>query len=121
MIFKLTDDILQDIILRAQQQGELIQRPMDLGRQSYLPQRLGTGGIREIKLRHGLCIQTYHGQLWQDTHWMREHGSHFPLVSKIYLSGGARMRAPTSPDVDSDYEEIKGHHYLYPFPNHTTI
>ncbi len=101
MILKLTDNIFQDMKLRAQQQGELIQRPMDLGHQDYLPQQLGTGSVREIKLRHGLCIQIYHGQFWRETHWVRVHESRFPLVSKIYLSGSSRGIVKLTEVIDS--------------------
>ncbi|MEM7062494.1 MAG: AraC family transcriptional regulator [Cyanobacteria bacterium P01_B01_bin.77] len=121
MAIKLTDDILQDMCLQAQQQGEQIQQPLELGSQSNLPKQIGTGSDRNIPLRNGLTISIRQCQIWQTIQHTKQHESSFPLVAKFYLSGASQVRTPGALHVAASYEEVKGHHYLYHLPNQTEI
>ncbi|MEM1279803.1 MAG: AraC family transcriptional regulator [Cyanobacteria bacterium P01_H01_bin.152] len=119
---KLTDDDFRDLSLQAQQRGEQIWQPLDLGGQSYLPKRIGTGSNRIINLRNGLVVITIRQcQLWQPLHYTRQHGANFPLVAKFYLSGASQVRSPGALHIAPDYAEIKGHQYLYHLPNQAEI
>lgn len=121
MVIKLTEDDFQDMQLQAQQQGEQVWQSLDLGVQRYLPKQLGSGSDRYIQLRNGLAINIRQCQLWQTIQCTKQHGTNFALTAKFYLSGASRVRTLDATDIDPDYEEIKGHHYLYHLPNHAEI
>ena len=122
MAIKLTDEILRDMELEAQERGEQIWQPQELGGQSNLPKRIGTGGDRIINLRKGLVVITIRQcQLWQTLHYTKQHEANFSLVAKFYLSGASQVRSPRALHITPDYEEIKGHQYLYHLPNQTEL
>ncbi|MEO0536310.1 MAG: AraC family transcriptional regulator [Cyanobacteria bacterium P01_A01_bin.123] len=121
MAVKLTDDSFRDMELEAQEGGEQIWQPLDLGGQIYLPKQLGSGGDRCIQLRNSLTINILQCQLWQTIQLTKLHESNFPLVAKFYLSGASRVRSLDATDIDTDYEEIKSYHYLYHLPDHAEI
>ncbi|NET48498.1 MAG: AraC family transcriptional regulator, partial [Merismopedia sp. SIO2A8] len=56
MTIELTDTSFEDLQRKAQQRGEHIYQPIDLGIQYNLPTHLGEGFERLLKLRHGLTI-----------------------------------------------------------------
>ena len=121
MAITLTCDDFREMELQSQQQGKQIQQPLDLGNQINLPKWIGTGGDLTIRLRNGLTLTIRHAQLKQVVQYTAQHGSNSPLVAKFYLSGASRIRTLDAADIDPDYEEIKGHHYLYHLPNQTEI
>ncbi|MEM8545022.1 MAG: AraC family transcriptional regulator [Cyanobacteria bacterium P01_H01_bin.119] len=121
MAIKLTDKDLQDICSQAEQQGEQILQPLELGYQGNLPQQLGQGGERTFNLRSGLSIRIRRCRLAQEFEYTRQHGACFSLISKFYLSGGSRVQSPDVTDIDPEYEELKGNHYLYHLPDQTEI
>ena len=121
MAIKLTDLDFQDLIAQAEQQGEQIYQPMALGTQRNLPNQLGEGGDRTFELRNGLTIGVRNAVLRQPLRHLRLHESRFPLTSKFYLAGASRVKTLDALDIDNDYEEIAGRHYLYHLPNHTEI
>ena len=121
MAIKLTDSDLHELTAQAQQQGEPVYQPMELGIQSNLPKQLGKGGDRSIQLRNGLTIRIRRCRLRQTIQRIRQHESSFSLTAKFYLSGSSRVQTLDATDIDTDYEEIKGCHYLYHLPNHTEV
>ncbi|MEM1242718.1 MAG: AraC family transcriptional regulator [Cyanobacteria bacterium P01_H01_bin.26] len=120
MAIELTEHDFQDMQLQTQQQSDQI-RQLDLGEQINLPNQIGIGGDLDIRLRNKLTLTIRHAQLKQAVQYAALHTSNFPLVAKFYLSGASRIRTLDATDIDPDYEEIKGHHYLYHLPNHTEI
>ncbi|MEM9246251.1 MAG: AraC family transcriptional regulator [Cyanobacteria bacterium P01_F01_bin.153] len=121
MTIKLTDSEFDDLFFSAQQRGESLLQPLEFGEQVCLPTQLGTGGDRNIQLRNGFDLSIRQCRLRQNLHCTMHHEADFPLVAKFYLSGSSRMRSPGILDVEPDYEEIKGHHYLYHLPNQTEV
>ncbi|MGD1857231.1 MAG: helix-turn-helix transcriptional regulator [Leptolyngbyaceae cyanobacterium] len=114
MAIHLTENDLQDMQLKTQP-------PLDLGDRINLPEQIGTGGDLNIRLRNELTLTIRHAQLKQIVRYTALHKSNFPLVAKFYLSGASRIQTLDATDIDPDYEEIKGHHYLYHLPNQTEI
>ncbi|MEO0536314.1 MAG: AraC family transcriptional regulator [Cyanobacteria bacterium P01_A01_bin.123] len=121
MAIKLTDIDIQDLMAQAQQQGESIYQPMVLGTQANLPKQFGKGGDRFIQLRSGLTICIRRCRLKQTIQRLRRHESGISLTAKFYLSGSSRVQTLDATDIDTDYEEVKGCHYLYHLPNHTEV
>ncbi len=121
MAIELTNRIIKDIEAQAKAQGEQIDQPLDSGSQNHLPKQLGEGGDRRIYLRNGLTICIRQCQLWQTVRHAKQHGSNFLVTAKFYLSGGSRVRTLDATDIATEYEEIKGCHYLYHLPNHTEV
>ncbi|MDV3351190.1 AraC family transcriptional regulator [Leptothoe sp. LEGE 181152] len=121
MAIKLTCDDFREMELQAQQQGDQIQQPLDLGARINLPEQIGVGGDFNLRLRNKLTLTIRHAQLKHAVQHIAQHESNFPLVAKFYLSGASRIRTLDATDIAPDYEEIKGHHYLYHLPNHTEV
>ncbi|MGJ3251622.1 MAG: helix-turn-helix domain-containing protein [Elainellaceae cyanobacterium] len=121
MAIELTDTSFQELIVQAQQQGESIYQPIDSGVQRNLPKQLGKGSDRILKLRNGLTICIRKGELRQQIRHVLRHESNFPLVAKFYLSGASRVQTLDATDIDDDYTETMGCHYLYHLPNHTEV
>jgi len=121
MALELTNIGFQELVAQAQQQGESIYQPIDLGIQSNLPKQLGEGGDRLLELRSGITICFRQAKLRQTFRYLHQHESNFPLVAKFYLAGASRVQTLDATDVDSDYMETMGCHYLYHLPNHTEV
>lgn len=121
MALELTDLELEELVENAQQRGESLYQPTALGAQLNLPQDLGNGGDRNFALRHGLNLEIRNATLKQPLRQRRQHEASFPLTSKFYLSGASRVQTLDASDIDSDYQETVGHHYLYHLPYHTEI
>lgn len=120
MAIALTNDILQEMSLQAQQQGERIWQPLEFGAQQYVPKRLGEIHTRTLYLRNGLRIYLRQGQLKQDIHHTF-YGDRCSLVAMFYLLGSSRLQAPGAGAVAADYEEAQGYHYLFHLPDHTKV
>jgi len=121
MAIEFTDVDLQELALQAQQQGEGIHNPIENGIQAILPKRLGEGSECFIKLRDGLTIAIRKGRFCQNIRHFRQHEAIFDLTAKFYLSGMSRVQTLDATDIDTDYEEVKGCHYLYHLPNQTEV
>lgn len=115
----LTSADVKELEEQAHQQGELIYQATEFGTQCNLPRKLGEGGARIIHLRGGLTIDIRKATLWQTIRHTLQHEHSFPLVSKFYLSGSSRVQTPGVSDIENDYEEVAGSHYLYHLPNLT--
>ena len=113
----LTTTDFQEVEAQAAQQGELIVKTTEFGVQVNLPQILGEGGDRTFQLRHGLEITVRSGKLWRTLRCESPHDLLMPLVAKFYLSGASRVLTPNVPDINPDYRETVGHHYLYYLPD----
>ncbi|MEL6398355.1 MAG: AraC family transcriptional regulator [Cyanobacteria bacterium J06626_4] len=111
----------QAICQQAQQCGEQLCQMTAGGTQTFLPQRLGTGGEHHINLRGGLSLVIRQGHLRRPLRYVSEHDAKSPLVAKFYLSGSSRVDTPNVANVKSTYEEQKGCHYLYYLPNLTEV
>ncbi len=121
MAIELTNIDLQDLEAQAQQQGEQIHRKIELGMEYNLPSLLGEGGERTFNLRDGLAIGIRKGKLRQNIALTHQHEANFPLVAKFYLSGASRVQTLDATDINNNYEETRGYHYLYHLPNHTEV
>ncbi|MEL7511506.1 MAG: AraC family transcriptional regulator [Cyanobacteria bacterium J06554_3] len=119
MSLLLTRSDFQDLEYQAQAGGEQIYQSLGLENRHNLPAQLGDGGDRIFNLRDGLSLYIRKATLNQPIHLLEQHESRFPLIAKFYLSGMSRVQTPNAPDIDNDYAEIAGHHYLYHLPNHT--
>ncbi|MEM9483457.1 MAG: AraC family transcriptional regulator [Cyanobacteria bacterium P01_F01_bin.116] len=121
MAIELTDVEFIALMAKAQQQGELVYQPMELGAQVNLPKCLGEGGDRIFELRHGLHLEIRKATLKQPLRHLRQHETSFPFTSKFYLAGMSRIQTLDASDIECDYHETVGHHYLYHLPGHTEI
>ena len=121
MAIELTDLELEELTAQAQRRGEPVYQPTALGTQLNLPQCLGSGGDLNFTLRHGLNLEIRKATLKQPLRQRRQHEASFPLTSKFYLAGASRVQTLDASDIDNDYQETVGHHYLYHLPNHTEI
>jgi AraC-like DNA-binding protein len=121
MAIKLTDIDIADLIGEAEHRGKPIYRATELDTQFRLPEHLGEARGCELKLRHGLLIEIRKGVFWQHLQHVRQHEPSFPLTSKFYLSGSSRVQTLDVSDINNDYEEIVGRHYLYHLPNQAEI
>jgi AraC-like DNA-binding protein len=105
----------------AQQCGESIFQETATSIQLNFPPQLGKGEQHIIFLRDGLILQFGNGELCQDFHIKKYHEGPFPLTSKFFISGNARVRTAGVPSVIDEYEEVTGQHYLYCLPELTEI
>lgn len=123
MAITLTDADYTDLLEQAERQGKSICQPIENGMQyNWLQlQQFGQGGELILQLRKGLEISIRQGRLRHSIHHLRQHESNFPLVAKFYLSGTSRIRTLDATDIDRDYREVEGQHYLYHLPNHTEV
>ncbi|MGP1387544.1 MAG: helix-turn-helix transcriptional regulator [Thainema sp.] len=121
MAIKLTDADYDDMMAQFEQQGEPTYRSTELGFQCQIPTQWGSGLGRVLMLRNGLTIQIGKFSLKQPVHHIRQHETAFPLVAKFYLSGASRVRTLDASDIDNDYQEVAGRHYLYHLPDLTEI
>lgn len=121
MVLELTDLEFCELMAKAHQQGELVYQSLELGTQVNLPKCLGSGGDLIFELRHGLHLEIRKATLKQSFRYLRQHEASFPLTSKFYLAGMSRVQTLNASDIDSDYQETVGHHYLYHLPGHTEI
>ena len=121
MVIELTDMDLQDLIAQAEQQGEQIYQQTKSEIKENLPKELGDGGERLINLRGGLTIHVCNFTLCQTTRLEQQHEAVFPLTAKFYLSGSSRVKTRGISDIQSDYEETAGCHYLYYLPDLTEV
>lgn len=121
MTLELTDIDFQDLVAKAEQQGELIYHPTEFGIQYRVPKQLGEGYTSIFELRNGLIIEILTVRLRQSIRFIRQHESRFPLVAKFYVSGASRIRTPNVSDINNDYQELANRHYLYHLPNQTEI
>ena len=121
MVFRVTDQNIQDLSAQAEQQGECISYITGLGTRRTIPKHLGKGYNHSIDLRKGLTIRIFNGQFWQSTIHERHHEETFPIVAKFYLSGGLRVKTDNVPEIVADYEETAGHNYLYHLPDLTEL
>jgi len=101
------------------QQGQIEPSSNQTGfdRSTLLPRSLGQGTYRQLNLRGGLTIEIREGVLQQTLRLEQIHGPVFPLVSKFFLAGSARVETPGIQDIQPDYLERKGFNYLYHLPN----
>lgn len=88
-----------------------------LDRSTLLPKSLGQGTYRQLHLRGGLTIEIREGVLQQTLRIEQIHESIFPLTSKFFLSGSARVETPGIRGIQPDYIERKGFNYLYHLPD----
>ena len=119
----LTSAELDELLERAQQQGESIFQQTNSEFRINLPKALGEGGDRIVYLRGGLTLLVRDATLWHTTRMEQQHPPEFPLTAKFYLSGSSRVQTQgvlgASPiaGVRSEYEEQAGYHYLYHLPD----
>lgn len=121
MVITLTDADITDLVDEAEQKGELICQPIENGMHYNLPQQWGQGGDHILHLRPGLDVYIRNSRLRQPMRFVLEHESNFPLVAKFYLSGTSRVQTLNATDINCDYREITGYHYLYHLPNHIEV
>ncbi|MEO1399971.1 MAG: AraC family transcriptional regulator [Cyanobacteria bacterium J06635_1] len=121
MAIELTDLDFQDLERQAQQRGEQIYQADEFGVLQRLPKQLGEGCDRTFNLRNGLMVSIRKGTLRQSIRHLHQHESRFPLVAKFYLSGMSRVQTLDASDIDRDYQERAGCHYLYHLPDHTEV
>ncbi|MEM7061843.1 MAG: AraC family transcriptional regulator [Cyanobacteria bacterium P01_B01_bin.77] len=121
MALELTEANFIELVTQAEYQGEPVYQPLELGSQSKVPSSFGEGGDRHFFLRNGLTISINRCRLKQPLKLIRWHEARFELTAKFYLSGSSRIRTLDANDIETDYEEIRGHHYLYHLPNQTEI
>lgn len=119
MAIELTFPDLQALNAQAEQQGERIHRPLTFGQQYTLPKQLGEAGQQTFNLRNNLRIGIRSGTLHQTIRLQSIHGVAMPLVSKFYLSGRSRVLTPNIPEIEPNYQEVAGRHYLYCLPDLT--
>ncbi|MDV3351186.1 AraC family transcriptional regulator [Leptothoe sp. LEGE 181152] len=119
MALELTDIDLHDLMVEANEQGEPIYKPTDLGYQLNMPQQIGQGDSCIVKLRGGLILETRNIHFHQSLALNKRHEHRFPIVANFHLSGGSRVKTPHVPGVKADYEELAGHSYLYHLPDLT--
>ncbi|MEO1446191.1 MAG: AraC family transcriptional regulator, partial [Cyanobacteria bacterium J06635_11] len=120
-VIKMTDADFRAMERQAQKSGESLQQKAGAWIRHRLPQQLGEGGDLAFPLRNGLTVYIRKGKLHQPIQHFRQHGSRFPLVAKFYLSGSCRVQTLEASDIDSDYRETAGSHYLYHLPNQSEI
>lgn len=118
---KMTDADFQVLEVQAQENGERLSQKVGAGIRHRLPKRLGEGGDLVFSLRNSLTVSIRRGKLHQPIQHFRQHGDCFPLVSTFYLSGHRRVQTLDASDIDSDYQETAGCHYLYHLPNHLEV
>ncbi|MEM8807270.1 MAG: AraC family transcriptional regulator [Cyanobacteria bacterium P01_G01_bin.38] len=121
MAIELTNLDFQALEEQAQQRGEQIYQVGELGVLKRLPKQLGEGCDRIFNLRDGLTVSIRQGTLRQSIRHLHQHESQFPLVAKFYLSGMSRVQTLDAWDIDRDYQEQAGCHYLYHLPDHTEV
>lgn len=119
MTLELTEIDFFNLMVQAQEKGEHIYQPFDLGYQVHMPQQIGQGDSFTFSLRQGLNIEIRNVDLEQTLALQRHHDDPFPITAKFYLSGGSRVRTPQVPGIAPDYEEIAGYNYLYHLPDLT--
>ncbi|MEM8613737.1 MAG: AraC family transcriptional regulator [Cyanobacteria bacterium P01_H01_bin.105] len=119
MALELTDIDLYDLMVEANEQGELIYQPSDLGYQLNMPRNIGQGDSCVFMLRGGLFIEIRDIHFQQPLAIKKRHEDTFPITAKFYLSGGSRVKTPNVPGVQADYEELTGYNYLYHLPDLT--
>jgi AraC family transcriptional regulator, transcriptional activator of the genes for pyochelin and ferripyochelin receptors len=107
---------LEQLYTFSQETGEVLYEETDFEVKTELPPQLGQGTGHHIQLRHGLSIQLIQGSLSQGLILEKQHDTEFPLTAKFYLAGGSRILSPGCAEVQPDYEEYCGHHYLYCLP-----
>lgn len=121
MAIELTDLDIQALERQAQQRGEQIYQALEAGLLRILPKQLGEGCDRIFYLRDGLTVSIHQATLRQSIRHRHQHESRFPLVAKFYLSGMSRVQTLDASDIDRDYQEQAGCHYLYHLPDHTEV
>lgn len=115
----LTEADFTELEEEAEQQGEVLDREIELGIDEYFPSVLGKLRDRFIDLREGLTITIRSGSLSQPLTLERQHDEDFGLVAKFYLLGSSRVITPKVPEINPNYEEITGGSYLYYLPSMT--
>ncbi|MEM7062509.1 MAG: AraC family transcriptional regulator [Cyanobacteria bacterium P01_B01_bin.77] len=118
-MLKLTDANIEDLMDEAHQQGEQIYRTTEFGLHNRWLKQVGKGHHHLLKLRGGLTIYILEGRLYQHLKVKKYHDNTFPLTAKFYLSGASRIQTTNFPEIESDYIETTGHHYLYYLPELT--
>ncbi|WP_299486208.1 AraC family transcriptional regulator [Acaryochloris sp. IP29b_bin.137] len=88
-----------------------------LDRSTLLPRRLGQGTYRQLNLRGGLTIEIREGILQETLRIEQIHEPVFPLTSKFFLAGSARVETPGIQGIQPDYLEQQGFNYLYHLPD----
>ena len=121
MTLDLTYIDFQDIVAKAEQQGELLYHATELGIQYWIPKQIGEGSDSFFKLRNGLTVEILRSKLRQSIRFVHQHESRFPLVAKFYVSGASRVQTPDVSDIENDYYELANRHYLYHLPNQTEV
>lgn len=112
---------LEALFEQAQQQGECIYQHEGIEARVNLPTVLGEGCGRLIQLRHGLTVYIRNAKLRHAIAIEQQHGETFPVTAKFYLSGRSRVKTPHIKEIEPDYEETSGHHYLYHLPSLTEV
>lgn len=88
-----------------------------LDRSTLLPRSLGQGTYRQLHLRGGLTIEIREGVLQETLRIEQIHEPEFPLTSKFFLAGSARVETPGIQGIQPDYWERTGFNYLYHLPD----
>ncbi|MEM6426043.1 MAG: AraC family transcriptional regulator [Cyanobacteria bacterium P01_D01_bin.128] len=117
MAIALTEDELYELMWHAQEQGEPIYQPMDLGPQFKVPKCIGQGNHRIFQLRGGLTIDIRSANFQQSFAVTKQHIDTFPITAKFCLSGRSRVKTSQVPGIADDYEEKAGCSYLYHLPD----
>ncbi len=101
------------------QQGQIesLSHQTGLGSSTLLPRSLGQGTYRQLRLRGGLTIEIREGILQQTLRIEQIHEPVFPLTSKFFLSGSARVETPGIKEIQPNYVERQGFNYLYHLPD----
>lgn len=103
--------------LCQQSQMESLSPQTGLDCSTLLPRSLGQGTCRQLCLRGGLTIEIREGVLQQTLRIEQTHEPVFPLTSKFFLSGSAKVETPGIKEIQSSYVERKGFNYLYHLPD----
>ena len=113
-------DVLWSI---ARQKDERLHTKTDYAENVLLPHSLGEGGARTICLRNGLTLIIRSGRLRQSLVVDHQHESDFPLVAKFYVSGFSKVKTKGARllQVEPNYTEAAGYHYLYYLPGITEV
>ncbi|MEM1425762.1 MAG: AraC family transcriptional regulator [Cyanobacteria bacterium P01_H01_bin.130] len=117
----LTEADWRSLYERAEDRGETLSQQTSEGEAFRLPQHLGDAGERTVILRDGLSIAIRQGRLNETMRYWSVHDADFPLVAKFYLAGRSRIQTPDAKEIQDEYIETRGCHYLYHLPHLTEI
>ncbi|MEM9449665.1 MAG: AraC family transcriptional regulator [Cyanobacteria bacterium P01_E01_bin.6] len=121
MAIALTDTDLEKMWAQAGQRDGFSAQPSEFEEQCRVPDCLGSGLGRTLTLRNGMTMDIGNVCFKQPVGFIHQHESAFPLVAKFFLAGESRVQTLDAPDINSDYREVAGCHYLYHLPDLTEV